>query len=870
MGRLAISLWLLFCLWPGIAGAGSFSGGFSVDLDSLRLENIDRALSQNVKGYKLGLALSGGGARGLAQIGILDEFQKAGIQIDLVAGTSIGGIVGGLYAAGFSPAQLEQVTRDIDWRGLFSDRPRREAQLFTQRAETEGELLSVRFEGWRPRVPTALSSGQRLMNILESLTQEPAYFSGEDFANLERPLAIVATDIVTGDKVVFTSGSLANAMRATSGVPLAFTPLELGPRLLLDGGLVDPIPTDEARKLGADFVIAVNTASPMLTKDEITDPVDIANQTTTIMQSEMRAQALATADFVLQPEMPGAKATDFSDLPALIEMGREATRPLIDSLKKALAEFKKNSENVFIDTVRFEGTLADDSLLEVWKSDLSDRTLSAVALQKKIYDLFLTGHYLSLQYRTIEHDGIAELVISGERLPLIQDVEIEGSTIFAESDLQQLTQRFVDGGLTLLSLRALERELTDDYHRLGFDLVQIAGANYEDGKLTLTIDEGRVTGVSVEGNVETRWWVAASYFTLKPGDLYSRDKASEGVRRIFASGLFENVQLKLSNRAGGVWITIVVKEKNYTYMKLGARYHEEFHPEAFLKVGYANVGGTGNDASLYGRFSELRKHYQAQLRADRIFRTTVTYNLRVYYRNDKIGLFMQNELTGYRTDKRWGVKLGVGQQLARFGLLDFTARYEQVRYKAPDQVEPTNRRVASLQFNLSYDTKDRYTFPTRGRASHLSFEIASDVLGGEEVFQKFEGYAESYQMLVPSLNLHLRGAIGLSQKGLPIYDRFYLGGTRSFIGYRVDQLSGDKYLLGNFDLRFGPWYNFYLHARYDIGEVFNRFEQLRFQQFRHAVGAILALDTLLGPVSFGYGRAEGKFDNLYLNIGYDF
>ena len=103
-----------------------------------------------------------------------------------------------------------------------------------------------------------------------------------------------------------------------------------------------------------------------------------------------------------------------------------------------------------------------------------------------------------------------------------------------------------------------------------------------------------------------------------------------------------------------------------------------------------------------------------------------------------------------------------------------------------------------------------------------------------------------------------------------MYDKFYLGGTRTFIGYHQDQLAGDKYIASNFELRLGLIYSLYLSLRYDMGEAFGRFEEIRFDHLRNSMGVILALDTPLGPISLGYGRAEAKFDNLYFNLGYDF
>lgn len=877
MRILALILLLLFGSAGPCQAQTLLSGRIEVSLDSLAPLSLKRALSQSTREYRVGLALSGGGARGFAQIGVLSELENAGIEVDVIAGTSMGGIVGGLYALGMPPHDIEAATKEVDWAGFFSDRPQRSAQLLSRRAETEGELLTLRFEGIEPRIPTALSSGQKLLNILNSLTQIPAYFSKGDFANLDKPLAIVSTDIVSGTKVVFTSGSLVTAMRATIGVPLAFTPFEDGERLLMDGGLLDPIPTDEARRLGADFVLAVNTTSTLLHKEEITDAVDVANQTTTILSAPTQERLLEAADFVITPDLTGVKATDFTAVDAIIMAGREAAGRSLDALLIGLDSLGNAAPTYPVRQIEFSDAVPDSYRVLVLErlrppSSSQGLELSRNAIESILLDIFQQGDVAGINYRLTDDTDRATLRIDLVPLPMISGVEFSGNEVFSDSQLCQILGLHRSEKISLKDLQALYDCIIDQYHEQGYDLAQITSAKLDrhTGILEVHLDEGRIVGIVVEGNRKTRGWAVTSYFPLKVDQLYNSAKADQGVRNIYASGLFENVSLQLSEKPGGVLIKILVKEKNFTFAKLGAHYHEEYHPESFLKLGYANIGGTGNELSLYATFSERRKHYEAQLRADRIFRSMVTYSIGVYYHNDKIGEFRDDRVIGLRTDKRWGARIGIGQQLARFGLFDVTALYQHVRYSLAGEETSTERQVASLQFNLRYDTKDRFDFPSNGRASQVSFEIASDVLGAEEVYQKFEGYIEVYQPLGKSLNLHPKALMGVSKDGLPIFDQFYLGGTRSFIGYRTDQLRGDKYLLSNLELRLGPIFNFYLSARYDMGEVFGRFEELRFNQLRHAFGFMLALDTPLGPFSFAYGRAEGKYDNLYLNLGYDF
>ena len=870
-----------YWFWKVLALAGllafvtpeASSRDFEVDYSNLTPAALKTAMTQNVKGYRTGIALSGGGARGFAHLGVLEELERSGVEIDIVAGTSMGGIIGGLYATGMTPEQIEKTALGIRWNDFFSDKPQRGSQLFTRRAETEGELLTLRFDGFNPKIPTALSSGQKLVNVLSSLTLTSSYFSKGDFANLDRKLAVVATDIVTGEEVVFERGSMIEALRATMGVPLAFTPLEQDGRLLMDGGLLEPIPTHTVRKIGADFVIAVDVTSELMPLGEISDAIDIAGQVATILSAEAKRRLLSEADFVVTPDLSGFKATAFNMGDSAIARGRRAMAPRILELRRRLAQVTDTCAVIRLDSVKFEDMVPEklDSSKRGARSNLirlQGQSIRIAQINQAVYELFRTGAYASVRYRL---DG-NRLVVETAPFALIKQISINGNQLYADSTLLRVSGLGIAPVNSVVRLQAVYDSILTFYRSNGYDLAQIKGASLDTVRqeLKIVLDEGRISGISVEGNDKTRWWVVTSYFPLDAGDFYSKFRAMRGVQDIYSSGLFDNVNLRLEERNGGVWVTILVKERRFTFARVAARYHEDFHPESLVKTGYANLFGTGNELSVSARFSERRKLYQLQLRADRIFRSFITYNIRLYYANDKIGQFQDGEKISDRTDKRWGIKFGVGQQLWKRGLFDVTARFEGVRYQFGDEKSSNERRVASLQSGVTVDTRDRFTFPTAGRVLKGTLEIASDVLSADEVFRKFEGSAEGYVKLAHRLNVHPRLALGLSQNGLPIYDKFYLGGSRSFNGYAVDQLVGDKYFLSNFEVRLGPVYSTYLSFRYDAGQVFGRFEEVRVQGLRHAWGVALALDTPLGPLSIGYGRAEAKYDRLYLNLGFDF
>ncbi|MFO6049469.1 patatin-like phospholipase PlpD, partial [Pseudomonas aeruginosa] len=197
---------------------------------------------------KIGLVLSGGAARGLAHIGVLKALDEQGIQIDAIAGTSMGAVVGGLYASGYTPAELERIALEMDWQQALSDAPPRKDVPFRRKQDDRDFLvkqkISFRDDGTLG-LPLGVIQGQNLAMVLESLLVHTS--DNRDFDKLAIPFRAVSTDIATGEKVVFRKGHLPQAIRASMSIPAVFAPVEIDGRLLVDGGMVDNIPVDVAR-----------------------------------------------------------------------------------------------------------------------------------------------------------------------------------------------------------------------------------------------------------------------------------------------------------------------------------------------------------------------------------------------------------------------------------------------------------------------------------------------------------------------------------------------------------------------------------------------------------------------------------------------
>ncbi len=286
---------------------------------------------------RVALVLSGGGARGFSHVGILKALEAANVPVDMVVGTSMGAIIGGLYASGLSPAELERQILAVDWRNLFTGevpRPQR-----SQRRKEEdfhySPVLQLGFRDGQFVLPAGTVSSRSLELLLRRFTLHTRELS--DFNQLPIPFRAVATDMVTGEPVLLERGDLAAALRASMSVPGVFSPLEWEGRLLGDGGLVNNLPVDVARQMGADIVIAVHIGTPLATRDSLNSLVGLTLQSINILteQNVNRSIALLTPnDLLLQPNLGELTAASFEQADELIELGRAYGESVVSSLQR--------------------------------------------------------------------------------------------------------------------------------------------------------------------------------------------------------------------------------------------------------------------------------------------------------------------------------------------------------------------------------------------------------------------------------------------------------------------------------------------------------------------------------------------------------
>jgi len=380
---------------------------------------------------RIGLVLSGGGARGAAHVGVIRALEQLRIPIDAVAGTSMGAVVGGLYAAGLSGTEIADLFDEIDWQELFRDRALRRDLVFRRKQDDRSFLargaLGVR-RGEGVVLPLGLVQGQKITQVLRDATLQVA--ETRDFDRLPTPFRALATDLETGEPVVLREGDLATVLRASMSAPGVLAPVEIDDRLLVDGGLVDNLPVGLAREMGVDVLIAVDVSFPLAAREGLESALDVTNQMIAIMvrrgTTESRAK-LTERDILIEPDLGPMTAVDFTRVPQVMLAGESA----IDAARPKLARLSASAESYEAYRVerRRELDLAeslafvrvgpksseDAARIDAVFGGLVGHPLDIDVLQHKLERQYGLDRYEALDYQLVREGGRLGLEVDARR-----------------------------------------------------------------------------------------------------------------------------------------------------------------------------------------------------------------------------------------------------------------------------------------------------------------------------------------------------------------------------------------------------------------------------------------------------------------------
>lgn len=365
---------------------------------------------------KVGVVLSGGGAKGMAHIKALQVIEEAGIPIDYIAGTSMGAIVGGLYAIGYTPEQLDSMVRKQDWTFLLSDRIKRSAMSLTDRERSEKYTVSIPFTKTPKDAATGgIMKGQNLANLFSDLTV--GYHDSIDFNKLPIPFACVAANVVNGEQIVFHDGILSTAMRASMAIPGVFTPVRQDSMVLVDGGIVNNYPADVVKAMGADIIIGVDVQNALKKADKLNSVPDILGQIVDITCQSNHEKNVDLTDTYIRVNVDGYSSASFTPaaIDTLMRRGEEAAKAQWGSLlalkkKIGIAEdytpkqhgpysSLSNARTVYVTDISFSGVEVDDKKWLMKKCNLKENSdISTQQIEQALYQLRGSQSYSSASY----------------------------------------------------------------------------------------------------------------------------------------------------------------------------------------------------------------------------------------------------------------------------------------------------------------------------------------------------------------------------------------------------------------------------------------------------------------------------------------
>jgi NTE family protein len=825
---------------------------------------------------RVALVLSGGGARGIAQIGVLEVLEQRQVPYDYIIGTSIGSIIGGLVASGYSPFELDSIINSINWSDIFSlkEQSTRTDLFLDQKLIEDRSLVTFRFKNFRFIVPEAISAGDQFNITLQRVFWNSLYKPQGNFDNLKVPFRAVATDIASGRSISQSSGNIITAIRASATIPLRYTPIRTSGYVLVDGGIFANIPVEQALEFSPDMIIAINTVSPKLNIDDLNTPWNIADQVITISMEKFTQKQIEKADFIIKPEIGRHKNTDFTNLDTLILAGRRAT-------EQAIPEINSFYEKKFINKIH---SLHSDLTIEHLKNktlaisnfDHNDSIIIARTFQNiqniDDYSLIIKNLLETDKYKQISVT-INDLKVNfeAEQFPALSSLNLMGVanqfiSIFAENYVKNNPK-------TLLSKKAIQKikdDLLRQYRDYGYSYAIITEERVDpNGNVFFNIDEGTIGEIKIYGNEETSDFLIQRELKFKVGEIINANKLVRGWNNLVKTGLFSNVEINIEENpiSSKKIIHIKVTEGGTQTLRIGGKIDSERYGQLSLDAIQENLFNAGIRLSARSLLGTRNQDYSFWIENPRIFKTNFSFSAGMYYSQRNLNEFIFDKYSKYnfkysKTGENIVERLGgvaiFGRQLDKNGTLSAAYRLEKQRFYRKNTEKPDFSNISTIKIATVYDSEDRSYFARSGHFIELSLETGAIAIKPSVSFSKAYFYYQ-HNLALDDFILKPIVSFGAADKTLPQSDFFSLGGENSFFGLREDALRGRQIFRSSLEARyklpFQIYFDTYFAARYDLGAVWLQTDEIEFDDLKHGLGLSLELDTPLGPAKFSTGNS---------------
>lgn len=897
----------------GFAQTDSDSTQSIISLDLKTRSNLDtnhfNIFPKTYNKKKIALVLSGGGARGIAQIGVLKSLELNNIKLDMIVGTSIGAIVGGLYSSGYTPDELDSITKTIDWQSKLSltNKNEREFLYLEQKKAQDRGLISFSIDGMKPVFPTSFSSGYKIAQTFNVLLLNARFKPKKDFSSLRYPFSAVATDLDNGKKVVMSKGNISESIKASFTFPLLYSPTVINGRNLVDGGLTANVPVDVAKDMGADLVIAVNSTSPLKSTEDLKDPLNTADQILSITMAQINQKQLAGADIIITPQIGNTLATDFTNIDFLIKEGEIETnkfikniKELIDSVELSASSYKGNFLTNPI--VKINTNLIPDSVKSLVKERQENTFVKYTTIEEQLKAFYDFG-YFSNVYATISRDSTGLILnYNFKENPVLNEIKIHSNDNFLYEYVKDFEYNNSGKVINHNDLYNFYFDLLGKIKKNNFSITDIQKFyfDYSTGNLLIDVSDGTLTKIELSGNNKTNDNVIKRELTFDNNKkVVKKDDIEQSLQNIYSTNLFQQLSFNLVDTTNSHKPILVIQliEKSSRNLRFSMRADNERKLQLYLELNNESMFGTNNEVAISLNGGLKDREYKLEFKSNRFFNTYFTYNLSLYYRFIDISNYIQTkdfdnnsytrDLIGEYRDVKWGGSFLLGSQVGRIGTVYAQLAYENLSRSLQQGKIPEEEDFKSVKLKIGgkIDTQDKYPFTTNGSIINYYYETSQKLLSENVSYSKLQFNFEHTISFWKINTIHPRFVFGFADKTTPLMEHFSLGGENSFYGMLENELRGRQILTTSLEYRvllpYKLFFDTYLSARYDLGQIWENAEDIRFKDLRHGVGLSALFNTPIGKASFSVGKCfiinKGLAKNsfmfgpytFYFSIGYD-
>ncbi|MBL8008210.1 MAG: patatin-like phospholipase family protein [Ignavibacteria bacterium] len=859
---------------------------------------------------KTALVLSGGGARGISQLGVLEILEQNRIYPDMIVGTSIGSIVGGFYSSGYKVSEIENILYRFNWNRALSltNKYQRTSLFLEQKKIQDRSLLTIPLDGIKPvLLPSSFSNGQYLSEKINSYILNSRYHSRSSFSDLMIPFYAVATDLDNGHRVILDKGNLSECIKASFTFPLLYSPINIDGKNLVDGGLTENIPVKSAKDLGADYIIAVNSTSPLRKNKELNDPINTADQILSITMTQLNTLQLKDVNEVITPDLKNHQSTDFSKIKYLIDKGKESAAGKIQEIIKGIDSVEMSESKYFNNfiinpVVRVNSGILKNEINDTIQILTGENFEKYTSIEKNLKMIYKTGYFSNVSAVITRDGNSAFITYNLECNPPLKNISFENKYEFLDSLVNSFRHNNINKTMNHYDYIDFYNDILGKLRSNSYSLVDITEFhfNYDTGTLEIALSSGYISGIEIKGNNTTNVNVISREIVTSTKSPVNRSELNESIRNVMSTNLFGQVSFGFDFNTGKAnpQLDVRVIEKNTKAFRFSLKADNDYNFQLLLDLRDENIFGSGIEAGILAAGGLRNRIYQAEVKSNQFFSLPLTFNLNGYYMfrdiykyqqiidsaQNKFDVVKVGEYGNYRNG---GFSFLFGTQLKRFGTI-----YSQVFFENQEITDIDNSasladelRVIKLKFGGIFDTEDVLPFPTSGALLNLYYETANNILVGNQSYSKLYLSYDQYFSINSSQVLRPRVILGFADNTTPLTEQFSMGGEKSFFGMVLDELRGRQITELSLEYRYlfpyKIFFDTYFGIRYDVGNVWEVIESIRFKDLRHGLGFTAAFDTPIGEASFSAGRSFiiksgfkqdsfifGPYD-FYFSVGFD-